>query len=163
MNIKTVLGSIAMAAAVAANAWAISPGDTAPTFDLPGIDQSSVNLENLRGKVVILDFWGSWCGPCKESFPVFSQLNRELTAKGVVMVAINNDTNIDKARKFLEQVGGVSFQVIADPKHTMAKEYGVKVMPTTLVIDQAGVVRFVHEGYHEGEDDVLRQGSLLGQ
>lgn len=108
-------------------------------------------LPDLAGaKIVIVDFWASWCAPCKASFPVYDQLQKEYGARGVRVVAVNVDQNGRQMDAFLKKQP-VSFAVVRDAQARLVAQVRVPTMPTSFVIDAKGVVRFVHTGFH-GEE-----------
>ncbi|MCZ6566164.1 MAG: TlpA disulfide reductase family protein [Gammaproteobacteria bacterium] len=130
---------------------AISVGDTAPSFKARTIDgKKSVALEDYRGKVVLLDFWASWCPPCLKSLPLYDDLRRELGTTDFEIVAINVDENTDDARKFLQK-HPVSYPIAKDPKGVLPGVFGVKAMPTSYLIDKNGVVQHVHAAFKDGD------------
>ncbi len=122
-----------------------APPIAAPTFTLP-VRDGSISLESLRGKVVYVDFWASWCGPCKKSFPWMSELQTKNAEKGLVVVAINLDKKRELADAFVEQTKP-SFVVAYDPAGKMAEAYKVKVMPSSFIIAPDGTLAYTHEGF----------------
>jgi thiol-disulfide isomerase/thioredoxin len=131
-------------------AWAggFKAGDTLPelsTFELEGTLPSS-----LSGKVIVLDFWASWCSPCAQSFPVLDDLQKKHAEQGVVVLAVSVDEKAEAMRAFLKK-HPVTFSVMRDAKQKLVAAADVKTMPTTLIIDQEGKVRFVHNGFR-GEE-----------
>ncbi len=135
---------------------AISVGETVPSFKARTIDGSkSLALEDYRGKVVLLDFWASWCPPCLKSLPKYNDLRREIGTANFEIVAINVDENTDDARKFLQK-HPVSYPIAKDPKGILPGVFGVKAMPTSYLIDQNGVVQYVHAAFKEGDIEKLK-------
>lgn len=117
-----------------------------------------------KGKVVYLDFWASWCTPCKLSFPWMNELARTYAQRGLVVVAVNVDHDRDAAEQFLHETPA-AFHVIYDPAGKIAERYKVKDMPTTVVIGRDGAVHYVHEGFmpaREGEYAAQVAGLLGG-
>jgi cytochrome c biogenesis protein CcmG/thiol:disulfide interchange protein DsbE len=129
---------------------ALEQGQAAPEIDLTDFNGRPVKLSDLRGKVVVVDFWASWCAPCRESFPVFERLSKTYRDQGLVVLGVNVDNDPAAAKKFLADVP-VTFTVLADPSKKVAKAYEPKTMPSSYVIDRAGKVRFVHAGF-KGSD-----------
>jgi cytochrome c biogenesis protein CcmG/thiol:disulfide interchange protein DsbE len=107
---------------------------------------SRLDLTTLRGHVVYLDFWASWCGPCRESFPWMQTLKNTYEGQGLTIVAVNLDTDRVDAAKFLYQYKP-TFDVRFDPRGTLAEFYKVKAMPSSVLIDRHGVTRFTHVGF----------------
>lgn len=113
-------------------------------------DNRPFDIADYRGKVVYLDFWASWCGPCKQSFPFMAELRQQYAGKGLTVVTVNLDKSPAQAAAFLKKVG-VTLPVTYDSAGTIAKQYGVKDMPTSLIIDRAGKIRFTHKGFFPGK------------
>lgn len=104
----------------------------------------------LKGKVVYLDFWASWCGPCKESFPWLNQMQAKYKDKGLVIIGINMDKDPAKTEAFLKDTPA-QFQIVSNPEGDLAKKYGVKGMPYSVIIDKNGKVIHSHIGFHSGK------------
>ena len=136
---------------------------SAPTFDLP-TDRNNILLAKLKGKVVYLDFWASWCGPCRKSFPWMEELQSRYRDDGLVVVAINLDKNKDKAEEFLRRFSS-DFVVAFDPDGKIAEKYKVMGMPSTYLIDRNGQISFSHVGFRQSDTDKLetRVRKLLKQ
>jgi cytochrome c biogenesis protein CcmG, thiol:disulfide interchange protein DsbE len=123
-------------------------GKPAPDFELPNLKQETVKLSGYQGKVVYLDFWASWCGPCRETFPWMNQLQEKYGKDGLQIVAVNIDTKRPEADKFLAQIAA-DFTVLFDPKRGVAKTYALKGMPTSFLIDREGNVLSTHLGFQK--------------
>lgn len=137
--------------------FAIEAGAPAPACALPVLKSDDVvGLESFKGKVVYLDFWASWCGPCAKSFPFMNALHQELSAKGLAVVAVNLDENPEDARAFL-QTHPAGFTLAADTDEQCARQFDVKAMPSSYLIDRAGVIREVALGFRDGEAETLRK------
>jgi len=121
----------------------------APTFTLPG-DNKSISLEQLKGKVVYLDFWASWCDPCRKSFPWMNDMSARFDSTKFTIVAVNLDSSKEEATKFLEKVPA-DFDVAYDPEGKTATQYDLKAMPTSYLIDKKGNLILTHKGYREGD------------
>jgi len=107
---------------------------------------SSLDLTNLGGRVVYLDFWASWCGPCRQSFPWMEILKSTYGAQGLEIITVNLDRDRADADKFLKQFHP-TFDVRFDPKGEFAELYKIQVMPSSVLIDRHGVTRFTHVGF----------------
>jgi cytochrome c biogenesis protein CcmG, thiol:disulfide interchange protein DsbE len=107
---------------------------------------SALDLTSLRGRVVYLDFWASWCGPCRQSFPWMETMKSTYEAQGLEIVAVNLDRDRADADKFLKQFHP-TFDVRFDPKGKFAELYKVQGMPSSVLIDRHGVTRFAHVGF----------------
>ena len=105
-----------------------------------------LDLDQYRGKVVYLDFWASWCGPCKLSFPYMQQMVSRYPAGDFAVVAVNLDRERGRADAFLKQVGN-RLPVVYDPSGALASKYAVKEMPSSVLIGRDGKVRYVHKGF----------------
>lgn len=144
-----MLALVVLALATAALARAsgpVRPGQPAPELRLPKADGTVVSLAGNRGKVVLVDFWASWCGPCKASFPALDALYQELRDRGFEVIAVNVDERRTDANAFLADKPH-TMSVVFDPKGTAPSAYGVTGMPTSFLIGRDGRVRFVHIGY----------------
>jgi thiol-disulfide isomerase/thioredoxin len=113
-------------------------------------EADGLDLAKYRGKVVYVDFWASWCGPCKLSFPFMQQLAARYPAGDVAIVTINLDRQRPQAEAFLRQVHG-TLPVVYDPTGSLAKTWKVADMPTSLVFDRKGTMRFRHQGFFPGK------------
>jgi cytochrome c biogenesis protein CcmG/thiol:disulfide interchange protein DsbE len=131
-----------------AHAAALKTGDALP--DLAQLKLEGKLPETLKGKVVLLDFWASWCEPCKASFPVMEELQKRYGAQGLVVLAINVDENRSDMDEFLKK-NAVTFAVLRDAAQKLVAQAGIATMPSSFVIDQEGRVRFVHAGFR-GEE-----------
>jgi len=114
----------------------------------PSLQASELNLSAYRGKVVYVDFWASWCGPCKQSFPWLDNLVREYGPQNFVVIGVNVDKDRDRAERFLNETPA-EFPIVYDPKGNLATAYKVAGMPSGVLIDRAGHVRFQHAGFSE--------------
>ena len=136
-------------AAQAAPADAPATGHTAPVFDLQGTD-GAVALSKYRGKLVYLDFWASWCGPCRQSFPWMNEMQAKYGARGLQVVGVNLDANSADARQFLASVPA-HFVVAFDPQGGTPRSYGIVGMPSSVLIGADGKVLFQHTGFRPAD------------
>lgn len=111
---------------------------------------ATLDLAAQRGKVVYLDFWASWCGPCKQSFPWLMQLQSSYGPRDFVVIAVNVDHDRARAEAFLQRTGS-DLQVVYDPKGELAAKYNIKGMPSSVLIGRDGRVRYGHTGFFVGE------------
>jgi thiol-disulfide isomerase/thioredoxin len=126
-------------------AKATKPAPVAPAFTLPGL-QGDVSLASLRGKAVLVDFWASWCGPCRQSFPWMNDLQKRYGGKGLAIVAVNLDKDRELATNFLADVPA-SFTIAFDASGKTAESYRVKAMPTTFLVSPDGKLLLTHTGF----------------
>ena len=127
---------------------ALGPGDTPPPIGLPDQRGKPVDLQELRGKVVVIDFWASWCKPCKKEMPVLEALHRRYGKEGLVVVGVNIDTREKKMKKFLAETP-VTFRQVHDPKLRVASRYKPPEMPSAYLVGRDGTVRDVLQGFRE--------------
>lgn len=113
------------------------------------------DLQELRGKVVYMDFWASWCPPCVKSFSFLNQLDHELKDKGLHVIGINLDEKVADAQDFLAK-NPVDFSIVADLSKQCAKGLEVMAMPTSYLIDRKGNIRHIHQGFRPDESEKLR-------
>lgn len=130
-------------------ALGVEPGEPAPAFELPG-SAGIVRLADLRGKTVYLDFWASWCGPCRQSFPWMNEMQARYRDKGLKVLGINVDKRASDAAKFLEKTPA-QFDIAYDAAGSAPRAYGVKAMPSSVLIGPDGKVLAVHRGFTEAE------------
>lgn len=147
------LAALCLATLAAPAAWSLEAAAPAPELSLPGIN-TTVTLSELKGKVVYLDFWASWCGPCRQSFPFMNELLAKYQAKGLEVVAINLDQQRSDADQFLSQVPA-RFTVAFDAKGESARRFEVKGMPSTFLIGRDGKVVAVHKGFKDDDRKAL--------
>jgi thiol-disulfide isomerase/thioredoxin len=116
-----------------------------PLPDLSGFELSG-ELPDLEGKVVLVDFWASWCAPCKASFPAMNELYQELKDEGFIILAVSVDST-EKAYKEFAETSAVSFSLIYDAEKQLVKAAEIEVMPTSIMVDKQGIIRSIHKGY----------------
>jgi cytochrome c biogenesis protein CcmG, thiol:disulfide interchange protein DsbE len=121
----------------------------APDFTLP-VRSGTVSLGDLRGKVVLVDFWASWCMPCRQSFPWMSSMLNRYSAQGLVIVAINLDKNHDAADTFLERFPA-RFVVAFDPAAKTAEAFHVEAMPSSFIVSRMGRIVYSHAGFEQAK------------
>lgn len=155
-QMKTLLCVLAATLLIVSSARALTPGDAPPAIDMPDQTGEKVELAALKGKVVIVDFWASWCGPCKQEMPVLEALHRKYAAQGLVIVGVNIDSSPKKMNRFLKGTP-VSFRIVHDRKLVVANRYEPDTMPTSYFIGRDGMVRYVHEGFGKGDAGALEE------
>jgi len=126
----------------------------APAFNLPDKEGSMVSLAQQQGKIVYLDFWASWCGPCRQSFPWMNEMLSKYQAQGLEIIAVNLDSSTSDAEKFLAKTPA-QFTVVYDSSGNTPSSYGVKGMPTSFLIDTKGQILSQHAGFNSAHKDDL--------
>jgi thiol-disulfide isomerase/thioredoxin len=137
-----------------AAALANKVGERATDFTLRDLAGKPVRLSELRGSVVLLDFWASWCAPCKKELPALEALQKKYkdSGKKVVVLTVNIDKDRANAEKFLTAAKVKQVRVLLDKEGAVAGQYDLPTMPTSFVIDAKGIVRYVHAGYRPGDE-----------
>jgi thiol-disulfide isomerase/thioredoxin len=144
----------ALLAALVALAWPAAATDgspPAPQFSLANRAGGQTSLAALKGQVVMINFWASWCGPCRQEFPALDQIYAKYKPMGFTLVAINVESERADAEKFLGATP-VNFPILFDPDNTVSGKYGVSAMPTTVLVDRQGRVRWQHRAYKPGDE-----------
>jgi len=137
-------------------AKALEPNDLPPDFALRDSSGRTVRLAELKGKVVYLDFWASWCAPCRHTFPWMQKIQQQYQSRGLEVVTINMDENVEDANEFLRDLRP-KFTVLFDPNGQVAGAYQLPTMPSSFLITRDGRVASVHSGFREGDDSELEK------
>ena len=148
----------AMTMLLASLAWAATVSGPAPNFTLQSNAGGQVSLASLKGKVVMVNFWATWCVPCRQEMPHLEALYKKYNSLGFELLAVNVEkNNAEGARKWLQETP-VTFPVLFDPENQVTKLYKVQTMPSTVIIGRDGTMRFMHNGYKPGyENDYQTQ------
>jgi peroxiredoxin len=133
-------------------AWAAAADVQAPAFTLQSVDGKAVSLAQYKGDVVMINFWASWCGPCRQEMPLLDSIYKQYKDMGFVLLGVNVEPDRHGANAWLKQTP-VSYPVLYDPNSQVSQLYQVQAMPTTVIIDRQGIVRFVHNGYLPGDEN----------
>ncbi|MET0066039.1 MAG: TlpA disulfide reductase family protein [Candidatus Thiodiazotropha sp.] len=132
-------------------------GEPAPNFTLKSRSGENIKLSELRGNVVMVNFWASWCGPCRQEMPLLEQLYDRYKDMGFTLLGVNVDEDPSAADKILKEIP-VSFPILLDTRNQVSQSYEVKAMPSTFMIDRDGKLRHLHKGYMPGyENDYQEQ------
>ena len=137
------LPGIAVAAAI--------PGSSAPDFSLTARDGGKVRLADLKGQVVMINFWATWCGPCRQEMPLLAQLSTKYEPLGFTLLGVNVEPDSAAAVTWLKGMP-VTFPILFDTDSTVAGSFGVEGMPSTVFVDRKGQVRYIHQGYKPGDE-----------
>jgi peroxiredoxin len=150
--LRAFLG-VAMTTLVASLAWAATLSGPAPSFALQSSTGEHVSLASLKGKVVMVNFWATWCVPCRQEMPHLQALYERYESLGFELLAVNVEKNsADGVRKWLEETP-VTFPVLLDGNNQVSKLYKVQTMPSTVLIGRDGTMRFIHHGYKPGYEN----------
>jgi len=153
MKFRSCVAGALLALALPVAALAQQVGQSAPAFDLPGT-ASAVRLADMKGKVVYLDFWASWCAPCKQSFPWMNEMQAKYGPAGFQVVAINVDAKRSDAEEFLKGTPA-QFTIAFDTKGESPKTYAIKGMPSSFLIGPDGRVLAAHTGFKDSDRKAL--------
>jgi peroxiredoxin len=127
-------------------------GRAAPDFALKSSTGENLRLSEYRGDVVMINFWATWCGPCRQEMPLLDEMYTRYKRVGFNLLGVNIDDDSRRAMQMIEELG-VNFPVLFDSRKEVSKLYVVEAMPVTVLVDREGKVRFVHHGYKPGYED----------
>jgi len=149
-GLKTTLLGIFLGI-IAASSLAASDlaGQAAPDFVLKSSTGENLRLSEYRGDVVMINFWATWCGPCRQEMPLLNDLFNRYQRVGFSLLGVNIDDDSRRAMQMVEDLG-VDFPVLFDETKAVSKLYQVEAMPVTVIVDREGIVRYVHHGYKPG-------------
>ena len=136
--------------------WSASDTSPAPNFTLKSLSGKNVKLSELAGNVVMINFWASWCGPCLKEMPLLNNIHNKYEPLGFTVLGVNVEQNSDLARAFLAD-NGVDFPILLDTQNQVTQQYDVVAMPTTVLVDRDGKIRFLHKGYKPGDEVQYRK------
>lgn len=149
---RIVLGALFTVLTVTSVASSGLAGKPAPDFVLKSASGENLRLSEYRGDVVMINFWATWCGPCRQEMPLLDELYVRYQRVGFNLLGINIDDDSRRAMKMIKELG-VSFPVLFDEAKEVSKLYAVEAMPVTILVDREGIVRHVHHGYQPGYED----------
>lgn len=150
-TIIRTIGLLLLCLGLTDNAAAKATPNPAPDFTLKSRTGDNLKLSELRGKVILINFWASWCGPCRQEMPVLNKLYQHYRSLDFTVLGVNVEQNSDNAKSLLKDVS-VSFPILFDSDNRVSKLYDVKGMPSTVLVDRDGNVRYVHIGYKPGTE-----------
>ena len=153
--LRVLLGAaLAISAGIAGSA--ASTSQAAPDFTLRSLDGRNVRLQELRGQVVMVNFWASWCAPCRVEMPHLNKLADKYRTSGFTLLGVNVDDDPKNGSAAATKMG-LHFPVLHDGEKRVVKMYDVATMPSTVLIDRDGRVRYLHRGYREGYEQTYDQ------
>ncbi len=127
-------------------------GQLAPDFALKSSTGENLRLSEFRGDVVMINFWATWCGPCRQEMPLLDELYSRYQRVGFSLLGVNIDDDSSRAMDMIEELG-VNFPVLFDARKEVSKLYEVEAMPVTVIVDRTGTVRYIHHGYKPGYEN----------
>ena len=151
---RTALGLALALMLMSPAGHAVTAGEAAPPLSAPNAAQQPVGLKDYRGKVVYVDFWASWCAPCRQAMPQYDRLYRKWASRGLVVLGVNVDTDRAEADRALKR-RPVSFPVVYDPAGSWPERFDLPTMPSGYLIGRDGIVRYVHEGFRTSDVPAL--------
>ena len=150
-NIKRWSRVVALASTAIVSSLVSASSPMAPAFTLQSRSGDMVSLEQLKGQVVMLNFWASWCGPCRQEMPLLDQMHKRYSSLGFTLLGVNVEADTKDAERWLADTP-VSFPILFDKESKVSALYDVSAMPSTVFIDRKGNVRYLHRGYKPGDE-----------
>ena len=148
---KNRIAAIVAVVAIAMPAFA-GTGSAAPSFTLGSNGGKEISLAQYKGQAVMINFWASWCGPCREEMPLLESIYKKYNRLGFTMLGVNVEPDSKAANDWLKQTP-VSFPILYDTDSKVSKLYEVAGMPSTVIIDRNGTLRVLHRGYKPGDEN----------
>ncbi len=128
----------------------------APDFTLKSLQGKNLKLSELAGNVILVNFWASWCGPCRKEMPLLNDLHNKYKNLGFIVLGVNVEEEVDNAKSFIAD-SPVDFPILFDSKNDVSKLYDIIAMPTSAIIDRNGTLRYLHQGYKDGDEKKYRE------
>ncbi|HEY5622721.1 MAG TPA: TlpA disulfide reductase family protein [Gammaproteobacteria bacterium] len=151
-NIRSATAALVVGGLLGSGFVANAELGAAPNFTLASRDGGAVSLADHAGDVVMVNFWATWCGPCREEMPHLESLHQRYRSLGFTLLGVNVEENSQDALDWLEEMP-VSFPILFDPENRVSELYDVIAMPSTVLIDRQGMVRHIHHGYQAGYEN----------
>lgn len=152
-SMKGIVKGLALAAVFATTAFAASSSGPAPSFQLSGRGGKAIDLSQFKGQVVMINFWATWCGPCRQEMPLLEGIYKKYKPMGFTMLGVNVEPDPKAAEAWLGKQKPVTFPIAFDTESKVSKLYKVAGMPSTVFVDRKGNVRVMHKGYKPGDED----------
>jgi peroxiredoxin len=152
--LRITLATLAMMALASVNG-AATERTPAPDFTLKSATGENIKLSELRGQVVMINFWASWCGPCRQEMPLLDEIHARYSPMGFTMLGVNVEEDSAKAKALLKDLP-VDFPILFDQKNQVSKDYDVIAMPSTVLVDRDGNIRYIHRGYKPGDENAYQ-------
>lgn len=150
-RLSLLLASGLLILGLAPAAFAVSLQESAPDFTLKSLDGGNLRLDEYRGQVVLINFWASWCGPCRQEMPLLDRLHQRYEDTGFAVLGVNVEGEVAPAREIVDKTN-VSFPVLIDEGQLVSELYKLEAMPSTVVVDRDGRIRYIHRGYKPGDE-----------
>jgi thiol-disulfide isomerase/thioredoxin len=157
MSARTVNGfvkGLALAAAFVLPAFAATSSGPAPAFQLSGRNGKAIDLGQFKGQVVMINFWATWCKPCRDEMPLLEDIYKKYKPMGFTLVGVNVEPDSKDAEAWLAKQKPVSFPIAFDTDSKVSKMYQVATMPSTVFVDRKGNIRIMHRGYKAGDENL---------
>jgi peroxiredoxin len=153
MKIKNLMAGLVFGIFAAASlASSGMEGQMAPDFVLKSSSGENLRLSEYRGDVVMINFWATWCGPCRQEMPLLDELYARYQRVGFNLLGVNIDDDSQRAMRMVDDLG-IRFPVLFDERKEVSELYNVEAMPATILVDREGNIRYVHHGYKPGYED----------
>jgi len=157
LRLKTGRYAMGLAALlIGMSAAADIDNSAAPDFTLKSESGENLRLSEFRGEVVMINFWASWCGPCRQEMPLLDELYSQYKPMGFTILGVNVEEDSSKAKQMLDE-SPVNFPVLFDNQSEVSKLYNVVAMPSTVLVDRDGNIRYLHQGYKPGFEEAYQQ------
>ena len=151
MNKLNRLVIVLLVGLLSVSSHAVDIRQKAPDFTLKSLEGTNLRLEEYRGQVVLINFWASWCGPCRQEMPLLDRLHHRYEDTGFAVLGVNVEGEVEPAQKIVDKTK-VTFPVLIDEQQKVSEMYSLEAMPSTVVVDRDGVVRYIHRGYKPGDE-----------
>ena len=156
LRFKKCLFSVLSTLLLTVTIQAGSVAGPAHDFTLQSRSGENVRLNELAGQVVLINFWASWCGPCRKEMPKLEELHQKYKDLGVTILGVNIDENPELSKKVLKDII-VTFPILYDSENMVSRQYSIEAMPASFLVDRNGTFRFRHDGYKAGYENTYDQ------